>query len=196
MHRINIHTIYFNKPSPMKILIVFSILIFTSLLSYSQSYLGKITKQANFREGPGTAYNSIGTLKVGTQIFIVSRYSDNDFYNIINIATDKEGYVHKSYVEVGQKIEKNEQGMFQPSGQTETYNPKIQIYNNTKLKLTLKLNNQIYSFSQQERKTITMTPGSCNYRASAPGVIPNIGTEIMQSNQGYTWEFYITAERY
>ncbi len=29
-----------------------------------------------------------------------------------------------------------------------------------------------------------------SYRASAPGVIPNFGTETIQSNQNYTWQFY------
>jgi hypothetical protein len=180
---------------PMKRLILLPILFLTCLTAFSQSYLGQVTKQVNFREGPGTEYGVIASLKAGTQIFIVSLETDNDFYNIIDIATDKEGYIHKSFVKVGQEIEKNEQGMFTPSGQTDTYNPEIQIYNNTKLTLTLKLNSQTYSFAPQERKTITMSPGACNYRASAPGVIPNIGTEYMQSNQGYTWQFYKVTER-
>lgn len=40
-----------------------------------------------------------------------------------------------------------------------------------------------------------MPHGSCNYRASVPGVIPNIGTENMQGNHTYTWQLYITTER-
>lgn len=164
-------------------------------VALSQSYLGRVTKQVNFREGAGTDYPVISSLKIGTQIFIVSLETENDFYNIIDIATDKEGYIHKSFVKVGQIIEKNEQGIFTPSGQTEKYNPEIEIYNNTKLTLTLKLNSETYSFVPQEKKTITLSPGSCNYRASAPNVIPNIGTEYMQSNQGYTWQFYIVTNR-
>lgn len=178
----------------MKRLILLSILFITYLSSFSQSYLGRVTKQVNFREGPGTDYGIISSLKVGTQIFIVSIETDNDFYNIIDIATDREGYIHKSFVKVEQEIEKNEHGMFTPSGKTETYNPEIEIYNNTKLTLTLKLNNETYSFAPQEKRTISMSPGTCNYRASAPNVIPNIGTEYMSSNQGYSWQFYIVTE--
>ncbi len=179
----------------MKKIILLSFLLFTCLTGFSQSYLGRVTKQVNFREGAGTDYPVISSLKVGTQIFIVSLETENDFYNIIDIATDKEGYIHKSFVKVGQEIEKNEQGMFTPSGQTSNYNPEIEIYNNTKLTLTLKLNSETYSFAPQQKRTITMSPGTCNYRASAPNVIPNIGTEYMQSNQGYTWQFYIVTER-
>lgn len=179
----------------MKRLIFITILLFTCLIGFSQSYLGQVTKQVNFREGAGTDYLIISSLKVGTQIFIVSLETENDFYNIIDIASNKEGYIHKSFVKVGQEIEKNEQGMFSPSGQTENYNPEIEIYNNTKLTLSLKLNSETYSFPPQQKKKITMSPGACNYRASAPNVIPNIGTEYMQSNQGYTWQFYIVTER-
>ncbi len=179
----------------IKKIILLSFLLFTCLTGFSQSYLGRVTKQVNFREGAGTDYPVISSLKAGTQIFIVSLETENDFYNIIDIATDKEGYIHKSFVKVGQEIEKNEQGMFTPSGQTENYNPEIEIYNNTKLTLTLKLNSETYSFAPQQKRTITMSPGTCNYRASAPNVIPNIGTEYMQSNQGYTWQFYIVTER-
>ena len=61
--------------------------------------------------------------------------------------------------------------------------------------LTLKLNNERHFFSPFERKTITSVPGKCSYRASAPGVIPNVGIELLESNMVYSWEFYIVTER-
>ncbi len=169
-------------------------MFFTCLTAFSQAFLGRVTKQVNFREGAGTDYPIISLLKAGTQIFIVSLETENDFYNIVDIATNKEGYIHKSFVKVGKEVEKNEEGMFTPSGQTEKYNPELEIYNNTKLTLTLKLNSETYYFTPQEKRTITMSPGAYNYRASAPNVIPNIGTENLRSNQGYRWKFYIVTE--
>jgi len=179
----------------MRKLILFATLFLFSLTGFSQSYLGWVTKQVNFREGPGTGYEIISSLKQGTQIFIVSLETENDFYNVIDIATDKEGYIHKSFVKLGQKVKSNESGMFTPSGQTSTYNPEVEIFNNTSTTLTLKLNNETFSFSPKQKQTITLSPGTCSYRASAPGVIPNIGNEYLQSNMGYTWEFYIVTTR-
>lgn len=164
-------------------------------MGFCQSYLGTVTKQVNFREGPGKEFPIISSLAPRSQIFIISLEPVNDFYNIIDIATDREGFIHKSYVNVGQQIKENESGMFNPSGRTSTYNPEIEIYNNTKLTLTLKLNSETYIFLPQETQTLTLSPGSYNYRASAPGVIPNIGTEYMASNMGYTWEFYVVTQR-
>uniref|UniRef100_UPI0040472BEA SH3 domain-containing protein n=1 Tax=Algoriphagus sp. TaxID=1872435 RepID=UPI0040472BEA len=175
-----------------------SFLIFFLLMTsvvFSQSYLGWVTKQVNFRQGPGTDYGVISSLKQGTQIFIVSLEAENEFYNVVDIATDKEGYIHKSFIKIGEIVEKNESGIFTPSGKTSSYNSEIEIFNNTSLTLTLKLNIETYNFSPKQKRTIILSPGIYNYRASAPNVIPNIGTEIMESNMGYSWQFYIEIDR-
>ena len=54
-------------------------------LGFSQSYLGTITKQVNFRQGPSSDYEIISSLKPGTQVFISSTETEDDFYNIIDI---------------------------------------------------------------------------------------------------------------
>jgi uncharacterized protein YgiM (DUF1202 family) len=176
--------------------LLFSLAFFLiSICSISQSYLGTVTKQVNFREGPGKDYSVIASLQQGTQIFIISLEAEDDFYNVIDIETDREGFIHKSFIEVGERIQENESGLFVPSGKTATYNPSIEIFNNTSRTLTLKLNSSNYLFSPMEKKNLTLTPGAQNYRASAPGVIPNIGTEYLNSNMSYSWQFYIVTER-
>ena len=174
-------------------LLIFFILISTSI--YSQSYLATITKQVNFREGSSSDYNVISSLKPKTQIFIVSLETENDYYNVIDIATDREGYVHKSYVKVGKLVSKSNESVFTPNGQTSNYDSEVKIFNNTSKTLTLKLNTELYHFSPYETKNINLNPGEYDFRASAPGVIPYIGTENLNSNQGYSWQFYITASR-
>ncbi|MEW4923943.1 SH3 domain-containing protein [Algibacter sp. 2305UL17-15] len=179
----------------MKKNLLFAILLLVTAIGFSQSYLGKITKQVNFREGPSADYAIIKSLQFGADIFIISTNTENNYLNIIDIATNTEGYVHKSYVKLGDVVEKNEGGIFTPSGKSETYKPEIEIYNKTNIVLTLKLNSQVYTFSPYQTKTISLSPGTYNYRASAPGVIPNIGTENMESNMSYSWQFYIVTER-
>lgn len=63
------------------------------------------------------------------------------------------------------------------------------------LSFAFKLNSETYSFALQQKKTIIMSPRICNYNASEPNRIPNIGTENIQSSQGYTWQFYKVIER-
>jgi hypothetical protein len=178
----------------MKKIIFLILLLLTASIGFGQSYLGWVAKQVNFRQGPGSDYEVISSLKPGTQIFIVSLETENDFYNIIDIETDKEGFIHKSFVKLGDIVEKNESGMFMPSGKTSTYDSVLEIFNNTSIALTLKLNSQSYYFLPMQKRTLTLSPGTYSYRASAPGVIPDIGTEYLVSHQGYTWQFYIVTE--
>jgi uncharacterized protein YgiM (DUF1202 family) len=178
----------------MKFLLLLLSILFCQIL-IAQSYLGTITKQVNFREGPGIDYNVVSSLKPGTQLFIVSLDTENNFYDVIDIQTNKEGYVHKSFVKVGKHVKENDQDIFTSSGETASYNPEIKVFNNTNLTLTLKLNYETYSFDPKVKRTITLSPGMISYRASAPGVIPSIGTESLESKEGYTWQFYIVTTR-
>ena len=173
---------------------IFTLILFSFVLSvFSQSYLGTITKLVNFREGFSTNDNIISSLKPNTQIFIISLETENDYYNIIDIATDKEGYVHKSYVKVGKLVSKSNESVFTPNGESSSYESEVKIFNNTNKTLTLKMNTQLYYFNPLETKNITINPEVYDFRASAPGVIPYIGTERLKSKQAYSWEFYIST---
>jgi hypothetical protein len=167
-----------SEGSFIKHLLCLSVILSISLTSIAQSYLGTITKQVNLREGPGKDYNVIVSLKPRSQIFIVSLETENDFYDIIDIRTNKEGYVNKSFVKLGKLVKENDKGVFSPSGETTSYNPEVEVFNNTKLTLTLKLNSETYSFSPKEKRTLSIVPGAISYRASAPGIIQTSALKI------------------
>lgn len=177
-----------------KLYSLFLILILCST-AFGQSYLGTITKQVNFREGPGSDYGVLSSLRPQTQVFIISLHTENDYYNIINIDKDVEGYVHKSFVKVGKLISKSTESVFTPVGKTASSNAEVEVYNNTSKTLTLKMNTQLFSFGPQETKNINLYPGEYEFRASAPGVIPYLGTESLDGKQGYSWQFYISTSR-
>lgn len=145
------------------------------------------------REGPGTDYKVLGSLKSQTQVFIESIEPENDFYSIIDIASNKAGYVHKSYVTVGKELPKSEGRLFTPSGSSDSENPEVEIFNNTSRTMTLKLNSESHVFKPKEKKTLTLSPVSYSFIASAPNVIPNYGSETLASNTRYSWEFYIVT---
>jgi hypothetical protein len=177
-----------------RLFIIVGIILFACNICYSQSYIGWITKQVNFRSVPSKTGEVISSLKAGTQIFIISSDLENDFYSVIDINTNQEGYVHKSFIKLGDAVERNQGGLFSPDGKSSSNEPELAIYNNTSKTLTLKLNSVRYSFYPQERKTITLSAGIYEYIASAPGVMPNIGTETVRSNNKYSWEFYIQTK--
>jgi len=180
------------------ILIVFNlviIIICNSANLFAQSHLGKTLRNVHFRSGPGKEFEIISTLKQGQQIFIVSTETENDYYNIIDIQTNKEGFINKKFVILGPKVEEQDGGQFQSDGSISNYSPEAEIFNNTNKELTLKINSDNFIFDPYQTRTITLNPGSSNYRASAPGVIPSIGYKNFESNMKYKWKFYIITHR-
>jgi hypothetical protein len=147
------------------------------------------------RKGPGKEFPVLDILNQGDQLFIISSEPDNDFINVIDIKTNIEGYVNKNYIKLGEEVKLNDKGFFTPNGESSSFNPEIEIFNNTNLELTLRLNSTVYNFKPKEKRSVILEPGEYNYRASAPGVIPSIGIETMDKNMGYTWQFYIATER-
>lgn len=180
----------------MKKILLTLIFVFglTSVLC-AQSYLGYVTKTVNFRTEPNTNCKIIQSLERGTPLFVISDEKVNGFYAVINIESNVEGFVHSNFVLLDKLLPKNEEGIFTPTGRTSLSNPIIKIHNNTDLNLTLKLNSKLYTFRPQERKELTLEPGDYEYRASAPGVLPDYGTEKMQSNYEYSWSFYVSTVR-
>lgn len=174
---------------------IFYLIFFILLtnISFCQSYLGKITKQVNLRSDASSFGTILKSLKPGSQIFISSLETENDYYNVIDIASDKEGFVKKSFVKVGMLVSRSTESVFTPDGQSSDYKPEVKIYNNTSKTLTLKMNTELFYFSPYETKNISLYPGEYDFRASAPGVIPYIGTENLNGNQSYSWQFYIST---
>lgn len=162
----------------------------------AQSYLGTTTKSVNFRSGPGTDYEIMKTLPRGANIFIIDAVEENDFYQAIDIASNQYGYIHKEYFIFGKYVDKKEGGLFTPNGNTNSETPEVEVYNNTELELTLRLNSITYVFDPKQKRNIPLTSGSYDYIASAPGVMPSIGVERLESNKSYKWQFYIVTSRY
>lgn len=178
-----------------KLIFILSAFLFLSTNLYSQSYLGWIKKKTNLQEGPTTESSILLTLKAGTQIFIESLDTYDGFYSVIDIATNTEGYIAESYIEIGEVVEKSRDKLFSPSGKISGYDPQVQVFNNTNLYLTLKMNGTTYEFSPMETSTINISPGFYDFRASAPGVIPTTGSQNLEKNMGYSWEFYVVTRR-
>lgn len=158
---------------------------------YSQHYLGITTKSVNLRDYPSTDGEILKKLTPNQNIFIFENETENDFYHIIDIESDTEGYVHKDYVKLKKPMSRNQGKTFTKENDIEDYDSKVKIYNKTSGTLTLRLNSNIYIFTPYERKEIDLSPGFYTILASSPGVIPYSGGDDVVSNTAYSWEFYI-----
>jgi len=169
-------------------------IINTSNNTITGSYLGFVKQTVNFREGPGTDYSIIKTLSAGTQIFIVSNNKKNNYYNVIDLETNLEGFVYNTYVEFDKPIEINEDDLFVENGKSSFSSiSEVDVYNNTNKTLTVFIGGSNYLFSAQEKRKISIKPNEYKYRVTAPGVIPYLGKDNIKSGYNYSWEFYIVT---
>ena len=173
-----------------KFILIITFLIIVTV-SYSQSYLGLTTKEANLREEPNKTSEVLDKLKSNSQLFVYSNEATDDYYNVIDIATDQEGWIHKSLVKLIKPLPKSAESLFTADEKINSSDCTVTVKNNTSLSVTLKLNSNYYYFDAQETKTLTMTPASYQYVASAPSVIPYFGDDTLLSGYSYSWTFYI-----
>lgn len=92
--------------------LILGIMLLISFSSFGQSHLGYVTKQVNFRAGPSITDSILISLPPGLSLFIISLLTENDYYNVIDIESNLEGYVHKSYVKVADELPENTEGIF------------------------------------------------------------------------------------
>ena len=162
------------------------------IVSTNQSYLAYVNQVVNFRKGPGTEFNIVKALQAGTQIFVISTIDKNGYYNVIDLETNIEGYVYKSYVDLDRVIEISEDDLFVESGKSSSSSiSEVEVYNNTDKILSVFIGGNSYFFSAQEKRKINIEPGEYDYRVTAPGVLPYLAKAKIVSGINYSWQFYI-----
>lgn len=171
--------------------LLFLFLIFSSHLAIAQSYLGITTLQGNLRESPALNGNVLDILKQNTQVFIYNVETTNDFYKVIDINSDQEGWLHKNLVKLVKPLSRSKNGLFTSEGKREGSDCSVSVTNNTSLKVTLRLNETYYYFDAQETKRINIPAGNYEYIASAPSVIPYYGDDTLEGGNSYSWTFFV-----
>lgn len=174
------------------------LLLFVSLFTHliAQSYVGMTTQSVRLRSAPEISPDNIlETLPASTEIFVSGTTDYNGFYEVIDVRTNRYGYIASKYIYLLRTIQEDTSKVFTETGTTESVNPQAEIFNDTEKEMTLKLNDDTYYFSPYETRTITLSEsGMIHYVASASMVIPAIGREYFESNHSYTWKFWITTK--
>ena len=159
-----------------------------------KSYIGIVkNKEINLLEGPGSGNEIITNLVPGSELFIISNKSINGYYNVIDVLSNKEGYVDVLFVDLGDEIKANDDSSnFIVTGVSD--NPKlsiINIFNNTKVIASIKMGGFNYSFSPFEKRDIDISPGDYKIIVSSPNVIPFIEKVEIEIGKNYKREYII-----
>jgi hypothetical protein len=176
-----------------KYLLLF-ILVSLSSIASAQSFMGWTVKNSLLKVTPSLNGVTVGKVPVASNIFLISLYNYNGYYNVIDVTTNKEGYIAKANLKVGKEVLKSEGGLFSANGDAKGTVPDVEIFNNTSKELTLKLSDSTYTIAPNSKNVIALAIGNCEYRASAPGVMPMIGIENVEGGHSYQWQFYLSKK--
>ncbi|HNO30043.1 MAG TPA: SH3 domain-containing protein [Chitinophagales bacterium] len=174
----------------------FVVWILSLNIGNTQACLGHTTAQLNLRTDPSTESPIINKISQGALIFIEDTSTTYDgFYYILDIMSNNYGFASTKYIKVDSALQKSPDRIFSPLGRSRSYNPSVAVKDSTNLEVTLKLNNSVYIFQPGETRTLELPPGKYTYVASAPGVLPYFGDDLLEANYSYYWTFYVVTVR-
>ena len=165
----------------------------TSFVVTYKSYIGIVNKEIDLLSGPGSGFEIIKNLIPGNQLFIISDKPINDYYNVIDIVSNEEGYVHKSFVELANEVEINEvNDLFKFAGKSESLtSSRIEAINSSEKPMTLILGGSTWLFAPKGKWFINVSPGYYKIIVSSPNVIPYIEKVEIESGKNYKREYVI-----
>ena len=178
------------------LLFVFACIVFEANAAY---WICKVSKNVNFRECPSTECGILCKIPAGA--YVVAEFEDSDFGSLtdfvqaVYIDENMYGYVSSKFLQKERIVDVSRKGIFDKIGTGVGYDPELEICNNTNLNIIVSINHKKFDFTPYESRTITCPPGKVDIMASAPGVIPFIGEDIVDRNGLYNWKFFIRTRR-
>ena len=159
-------------------------------------YLAQVSTDLNLREGPGTDYRIVSRIPRGEYVFLSTADAGQSFRKVLYIDKNIYGYVSKSYLINFQRIKEDTSGSLQIESSNYKSTADIKIENNTNRTVTIAVGSLSYKFSPHQTRVITdLPPGKYKNMASAPGVRPYVGYDVIEGGHVYSWVFYITTVR-
>jgi uncharacterized protein YgiM (DUF1202 family) len=147
----------------------------------------------DLREKPNEYSTLIKTLETGDLLVLVDREKTNDWYNVIDVKSGKDGWVTASDVDVRFTQTIKPLTKLEESTSYSTSQPEIKIINDSNVTLYLNFGGAHYTISANDSISFTISPGNYKFFASSPGVLPDFGESYFRLGHIYTWRFYIVT---
>ncbi len=154
-------------------------------------YLAKTFRKALLKFDADSLSKTKLILPIGSQLYVFSKNDIDGYLKVIDIRTNKLGFVRKSTLKKIKDLPLSQSNSFQENGQSSSTEPEVEITNESSKTITLIVGSKYFSLSPHTASPETIESGNLNYTASAPSVIPLSGTHYFKSGDKYTWTFSI-----
>ncbi len=146
------------------------------------------------RTGPGTGNSILMEVGRGERLVLLDRQPAGEWYNVIQIESASEGWIHASVITLVYTSKKSVGPIFGEERIDADSSPVIEVNNQSNEELNLKLGSSLYKIPAYSKRAVTLPVGAYKYYASAAGVMPAIGEHTFKIGYKYSWTFWIETK--
>jgi hypothetical protein len=147
--------------------------------------------RANVRTGPGMDTAVLLEVGRGQQLVLLDRQPDGQWYNVVQVDSGTEGWVHSNAVRLAYTNKKNTTTVFAAERVDTRSAPLIEVSNGSDQDLSLRLGSAVHRIPAHSRQAFSVSAGEYKYCGLAPGATPVIGKDTFQTGYKYSWTFWI-----
>ena len=134
-------------------------------------------------------------LKKGSKLAILDRVPTGDFYNVVDMDTNIEGWIHKQSVSIRLTDKPNPLPRLEEVRVRSDLNPTLSVVNQTDRVLSFRIGGQLYTLATNSERNIQLQPKKYKFYASVPGITPIVGERSFSRGIASTWRFYLTTQK-
>jgi hypothetical protein len=177
----------------MKLLIITIYSLVFALSANSQSYIGYLVDNIEVKDSLNDRIVKKARKGDGVLVYTLDVYQGGK-YKIHHINSGKDGFIQRKDVLLQKSVPYTAQSLNDIKKailETEMKDPMINMYNNTKDKISIKYGKENIELAPQEKMSLKMAKGKYYYKFKLPGIDPYYGVEVLEDHRLYDMEFYV-----
>lgn len=177
----------------MKSLIIIVASLLFTFSANSQSYIGYLVDNIEVKDSLNEKIVKKGRKGDGVLVYNLDVYQGGK-YKIHHINSGKDGFILRKEVLLQKSVPYTAQSLDDIKKailETEMKDPMVNMYNNTKDRISIKYGKENIELAPQEKMSLKMTKGKYYYKFKLPGVDPYYGVEVLEDHRLYDMEFYV-----
>ncbi|MES2389363.1 MAG: hypothetical protein V4543_15280 [Bacteroidota bacterium] len=173
--------------------ILFFVLMFMApYVAGAQSFMGKMSKTAIMKDGPGKEYHKVISLTAGSRIFVYEATAQQGYISVVDLATNTQGYVEKTFVKLLMPVDANAIQKPAFTRVTDIDNEEVamlELSNRTPNQVMVKLDDMTIKVAPYGSMNMKMAPGTHAYYAFQQMNNPKVGSYEFEPGKSYKWDF-------
>lgn len=177
----------------MKLIAIILFSFLCTLSANAQSYIGYLVDHIEIKDSLNEKTIKKGRKGDGVLVYNLDVFEGGK-YKIHHINSGKDGFILRKDVLLQKSVPYTAQSLDDIKKailETEMKDPMVNMYNNTKGKISIKYGKENIELAPQEKMSLKLAKGKYYYKFKMQGVDPYYGVEVLEDHRLYDMEFYV-----